>query len=91
MPVLDHPVHDKTRQKAGKKYGCYDKPRTTVGYVAFDRQYKPDGTFVVVQRFIENEMSRPCRSFYLWDNDPMCEGCDTPKDHAYADEMRGLK
>lgn len=90
-PVDDHPVHDRTRIKAGFKYGCFDKPRVAIGYIAFDRQYREDGTFVIVQKFISNEMSKPCRSFYLWDTDPYCAGCDTPKDHEYANKMREMK
>lgn len=90
MPVEDHDVHPMTRIKAGWKYGCYDKPRTQVGYYAPDRQYRPDGTYVVIQRFIKNEMSEKCRNFYLWDKDPACEGCDSPKDTAYRDRMISL-
>jgi len=90
MPVLDHEVNEKTRIKAGFKYGCYDRKILKNGYIAFDRQYRPDGTFVIVQKFIENKMSDKCRNFYLWDKDKFCEGCDTQKDLEYAKTMSAL-
>lgn len=91
MPVLDHEVHDKTRLKAGKKYGCYDRKGLAHGYVGLDRYYKQDGSFVITQKYIQHNMSESCRSFYLWDTDPRCAGCESPKDKEYADTMRGLK
>lgn len=83
-------VHEKTRLKAGVRYGCFDKPRSTIGYYAPDRQYRPDGTFVVVMKFIHNVMSKPCR-YDLWQNDSRCKGCDVPKDFEYTERMRGMK
>ena len=90
MPVLDHDVHEKTRLKAGFKYGCYDGKSVKSGYIAPDRQYRPDGTYVVIQKFIEHRMSEKCRNFYLWDTDKFCEGCDKPKDIEYAKTMSVL-
>lgn len=28
MPVPDHPTHAKTQQPAGRKYGCWGRPRS---------------------------------------------------------------
>ena len=74
-PVLDHPVHEKMKLKAGTKYGCFDKKRTTVGYYALDRQYRPDGTFVVTHKFISDVMSKTCK-YDMSQKDKRCEGCD---------------
>ena len=40
---------------------------------------------------IEHNMSMMCRSFYLWDTDPACAGCQQDKDRDYAEMMKGLK
>lgn len=73
MPVEDHPVHARTKITSNYRYGCHNGLRTSPGYYAEDRQYKTDGTFVRVLRFIENKMSRDCK----YDNprDQHCEGC----------------
>ena len=89
MAVLDHPVHVKTKFSANYKYGCNGRKPFKVGYYAPDRQYRPDGTFVVTQRFIKHDLSETCRSFYLWDS-VHCEGCKAPKDTEYANQMKSL-
>ena len=89
MAVLDHPVHVKTKFRADYKYGCHNRKPFSKGYIAFDRQYRPDGTFVVIQKFIEHKMSEKCRSFYEWDT-VHCEGCIAPKDTEYAEQMKQL-
>lgn len=70
MPVDDHPVHDKTKQKKGAKNGCHNrKPfKDTLmvkdGFTEDGRQKFKDVPFV---------MSRDCQ----YDNrkDPMCRRC----------------
>ena len=78
MPVDDHPVHIKTKIGANYRYGCNNGIRSTIGYYAPDRIYRNEGTFYVVQRFIENKMSRDCK--YDMKNDPHCEGCKWKND-----------
>jgi hypothetical protein len=91
MPVLDHEVSDKVRISADKPYGCHSRTGMSQGCYAPDRVYRPDGTFYIIQTFIPNAMSNKCRSFYLWNSDPRCQGCTTDKDVEYAELMGGLK
>ena len=86
MPVLDHEVHVVTKIRADKPYGCHSRKSMANGYVAFDRQYRHDGTFVVVQKFISHTLSDGCR-YDLSAKDLRCEGCCTQKDKAYLDMM----
>lgn len=88
MPVLDHPVHDKTRQKIGAKYGCNNRDGFAPYYYAWDRQYRDDGSFATVQVKIEHRMSVKCRSFYLWGADSLCKGCVAERDTEYAKQMQ---
>ena len=81
-PVIDHPVHEKTRIKAGYKYGCYDRKGMSVGYIAPDRQYRPDGTFIVTQKFISHVLSETCK-YDMSDKDKFCEGCEAKKDPVF--------
>lgn len=93
MTVEDHPVHEKTRIEAGKPYGCStDKSpnESAKGYWTKTRRFLPDGRFVLVDYFIENKMSKDCRSFYLWDIDPRCAICTRQRDAEYAELMKGL-
>lgn len=71
-----------------KRHGCHSAKRESVGYYAPDRQYRTDGTFVTVMRLIPNTASRKRRSFELWDTNPDCAGCTTPKDHEFANQER---
>ena len=87
MPVEDHEVHEKVKKEAGYKYGCNKQREFSSGYYAPDRRYKPDGTFYVIQTFIPHEMSKQCRSFYLWDTDTGCATCPATKDFEYRDRM----
>lgn len=91
MPVLDHEVHDKVRIKSDKPYGCHSRDGVSHGYYAPDRVYRPDGTFYIIQTFIQHTMSDKCRSFYLWESDQRCHGCTTKKDLDYAELMGELK
>jgi hypothetical protein len=90
MPVEDHEVHEKVRISADKPYGCHSRTGMSQGYYAPDRVYRPDGTFYIIQTLIPHAMSNKCRSFYLWNVDPRCQGCTTDKDVEYADTMRSL-
>ncbi len=86
MPVLDHEVHVVTKIKANKPYGCHSRNGMANGYVALDRQYRHDGTFVVTQKFISHALSETCR-YDLAGKDLRCSGCTTKKDKAYLDMM----
>lgn len=89
MPVEDHAVHEKTRIGTGYKYGCWNRKPFAPGYVALDRYYKQDGTFVVTQRFIQHRMSETCR-YDMASKDKHCEGCGAPKDEEYKKRMSAL-
>ena len=93
MPVEDHEVHEKVIEKAGTRYGCFNRKSYADGYRAPNRYQTSDGyqaVFKIEAKFIPHVMSRECRSFDLWDTDPKCEGCNTPKDFEYADKMKSL-
>ncbi len=93
-PVEDHEVHEKVKVGADFRYGCNTVRRKSVlqpnGYFAPNRVYGEDGTYSTELVFIKNQMSKPCRSFYLWDTDPACADCREPRDHKYAETMKGL-
>ena len=56
MPVVDHPVHEKTKTGPDWRYGCNGHAsRKGASYYAPDRVYRPDGTFWIVLRKIETE------------------------------------
>lgn len=74
MAVLDHAVHDRTRQAEGALYGCHSRPGYSPGYWAPDRRYLPDGSFVVEQAWIPNVMSTDCR-FDMSLSDQKCSAC----------------
>lgn len=76
-------VHPLTRLAPGALYGCHSRS-IGVGYWAIDRDYLPDGSFRQEQKFVRHAMSRSCRQFALWDTDPRCAGCTTPKDLEYG-------
>lgn len=89
-PVEDHDVHEKVRIDADKPYGCHSRQGMSAGYFAPDRRYKPDGTYYQILTRIPHAMSKECRSFYLWDTDPRCGGCTSPRDTEYAERMQAL-
>lgn len=90
MPVEDHEVHEKVKQKEGFRYGCNSRTGMATGYFAPDRVYKEDGTYITKLVRIPHVMSTPCRNFYLWDTDSGCRECTTIKDVEYANKMKGL-
>lgn len=93
MPVEEHEVHEKVKVGSDLRYGCNTvrrkNPRQEV-YYAPDRVYRPNGTYYLILKPITDEMSKSCRSFYLWANDPACADCKEPRDTEYADKMRSL-
>ena len=89
MPVLDHEVHVVTKIRADKPYGCHSRNGMANGYVALDRQYRHDGTFVVTQKFISHALSEACR-YDLSAKDLRCDGCTTRKDTKYLSDMSNL-
>ena len=88
-PVLDHEVHVVTKIRADKPYECHSRKGMSSGYVALDRQYRHDGTFVVVQKFISHTLSDGCR-YDLSAKDLRCDGCTTKKDTKYLSDMSNL-
>ena len=85
-PVLGHDVHVITKIREDKPYGCHSRKGMSHGYIAFDRQYRLDGTFVVTQRFIPHALSEACR-YDLSEKDPRCTECSTKRDKAYLNMM----
>lgn len=90
--VKDHPVHPKTSIKADKPYSCANRPERSPGngYYAPNRKFYEKGMFETTMVWIPYAMSTKCRNFYLWDTDPRCSGCTTPKDIDYKLEMEAL-
>lgn len=99
MPVEDHAVHDKVREKEGAVYGCWNKPRPTADsyYMAqdgWDMEYVgPDDIdgrdwFQGAAMFFEvkHAMSTECR-FDMSLKDPKCEGCEWRGSGEKYDEM----
>lgn len=74
MPVVDHPVHEKTKIDSDFRYGCHDRKPFAAGYCAKDRIYHGDGTFYEVLVYIKHAMTTDCR-FDMYANDPACAGC----------------
>ena len=64
MPVEDHAVHEKVREKEGAKYGCWNKPRPTFG------QWMIGGGYGYEYRF-----STECR-YDMSLTDSKCDGCE---------------
>lgn len=90
MPVDDAPVHELTRIDSASRYKCHNRKPYAPAYYAPDRIYRPDGTFYVVQTRIVHAMSRECR-FDMYETDPRCAGCTTPKDVAYLEKLNLLQ
>lgn len=85
-------VHEKTKVDETFRYGCNSvrKPKRIMrGYYAPAREWFGNCFRPFVQ-YIHFRMSKPCRNFYLWDTDPACADCHTPRDHEYAERMRGM-
>lgn len=87
-PVEDHPVHERTRQAAGAKNGCWNKPRPdpSGGYWAPNRQYDADGYYQNVPTWVPFAMSTECRFDQIMQPEK-CEGCEHINP-GYADSVR---
>lgn len=91
MPVEEHEVHESVKHSADKPYGCNNgKPRKE-GYWLQTREYRSNGSYIMMNKFIEHRMSSDCRNYYLWYSDPGCANCKRPKDRKYANRMKGIK
>ena len=81
-------VHERT--KGSERYDhCQNKVRKP-SYWAPHRRVFPDGSFEIISVRIPDTLSKACRNFFLWDDDPKCEGCTYPKDTEYAERMKGM-
>ena len=78
MPVEDHEVHESVKISADKRYGCWGRIGMKMGYYAPDREYRPNGTFLIRLTFIPHVMTTDCR-YDLWETDPRCTGCTAEK------------
>ncbi len=74
MAVLEHAVHEKTREAAGAVWGCHNRPDFKPGYWAPDRRYLPDGTFEVILVWVPHFGARECRNDISL-SDSKCDGC----------------
>jgi hypothetical protein len=80
MPVIDHPVHEKTKIDSTYRYGCFNRKGYAEGYRAPNRYQTSDGytaVFKIEAKFIPFTMSRECITAKTgWaKNDPACQGC----------------
>ena len=82
-PVHDAETHDKVKITESKPYGCSNAPRSK-GYYAPHRYYGMDGTYNVVQRWIQDTMSQKCR-YDMRPTDPRCGECKLPSDTEYLE------
>ena len=90
-PVEEHEVHESVKHSKDKPYGCNSDKKRGIGYWLQARQYRSDGTYVMRDTCIQNNMSHECRNYYLWYSDPGCAGCKRKKDREYANRMKGIK
>jgi hypothetical protein len=74
MPVEDHPVHELTRLADDAKYGCHSVQERSTGYYVRVRDYRPDGTYVTINRFVPDRGSRECR-YDFSQTDRRCSEC----------------
>lgn len=81
MAVKDHPVHEKTRISSDDPYGCSNAKRKH-GYWTYQRTYYEDGSFSMGYSYIEDVMSRLCRSMRRA-VDPRCGSCKRESDEEY--------
>jgi hypothetical protein len=77
MPVEEHEVHSKVKEKAGTKYGCFNRQGYMEAYYAPNRMAGSDGykpMFRLEAVRIPHTMSRECR-YDMSLKDVKCEGC----------------
>ena len=77
MPVENHAVHSKVKEKKGTKYGCHNRKPYMESYYAPNRKmgssgYEPIFFFERVR--IPHTMSRECR-YDMSLQDVKCDGC----------------
>ncbi len=85
MPVHDHAIHPSVVHGDDYRYGCHSKrnpPKKAPGYWVKVRDYNPDGTYEMVDKFILHNMSVKCR-FYQRKDDLNCRGCEHESDIEY--------
>lgn len=89
MPVIETEVHEKVKEAAGTKYGCFNRKPYADVYIAPDRVYRSDKlTFDQVCRPIKHTMSRECR-YDMSLTDLKCDKCiHRGSGEAYADKVR---
>lgn len=91
MPVLEHEVHDKTKELAGARYGCHNRKPYADGYRAPNRYQTSDGYQAVYKleaKFIPHVMSRECR-YDMSLTDWKCYECiHRGSGEAYAEKVR---
>jgi hypothetical protein len=87
MPVHDHPIHEKTVFGDDFRYGCHSKhcpPIKSPGYWVKQREYKPDGKFIMVDSFILHNLSALCR-YDKREGDDGCRECTNESDTKYLE------
>lgn len=85
MPVHDHEISPLTQVDESFRYGCHSKhspPVRSPGYWVKQREYKPDGTFIMVDSFIPHNMSVLCR-YDKRSSDINCFDCTNESDTKY--------
>lgn len=77
--------------RAGATYGCHSReiPPGRRFYWATNRNIFPDGSYDLISVRVPVNFGTECRNFYLWDTDPRCAGCTTPKDLEFQQRMMG--
>ena len=78
MPVEDHDVHSKVKEKAGTKYGCFNRKLYMEAYYAPNRKMGSSGyepIFFFERIRVPHTMSRECR-YDMSLKDVKCEGCE---------------
>ena len=91
MPVEDHAVHSKVKEKAGTKYGCFNRKPYMEAYYAPNRKMGSSGyepIFFFERIRVPHTMSRECR-YDMSLKDVKCEGCKhIGTGEAYAEKIR---
>lgn len=78
MPVEEHEVHSKVKEKAGTKYGCFNRKPYMEAYYAPNRKMGSSGyepIFFFERIRVPHTMSRECR-YDMSLKDVKCEGCE---------------
>jgi hypothetical protein len=74
MPVPDRPVSEMTKRTGNEPYACQSSVRKD-GYWVKEREYKPDGRYDYVDRYIEDVTTKTCQQFELRKIDLRCANC----------------